>query len=523
MKKKALSLLFAAILAAGTLAGCGSSNSSGTQSTGAADADSAQSTASGDTASTDAPAHIVVELLTFDAVPRDIKEVENAINEISIPKANVEIELYPLNFAEASQQVGLMISSGNQLDLVVCPFRTDFLSLVNKNMLLDLGDLLDQYGQGIKEAAPDAIPGGYVNDKLYGIPSIEHYGSTFGLMVRKDVADAAGWTKYDDVSVEELGDFLAQAKGVTDKNLIHLSGGGNAVNNFDMLYQVDYLGADIGCGGIVGIGKDEGDQVVNVFASEEYAEFCKTMYAWNQAGYFNADCATSTDSGQAAVTAGTGAGYFIQTQLGMDGSQSAANGVEMVALTTKGHYLTANDINNSTWSIPYTCENPEAAMKFMNFMWTDADILNLLYYGIEGLDYQKMDDGSGRITYLDGENAQTVGYREWFACYGNTPLRYVYSDSTADLADQLKAFNADISDDNRSRYFGYQFNPDSVKTQYAAVNDVISTYRTSLECGAVDPDEVLPQFLEALNTAGIDEIIAANQAGLDAWKAEQGK
>lgn len=518
MKKRILAMLLVVALVAMIFCGCSGSNNTASaepKATGGSNAEAAAPAAD------EPPAHIVLELLTFDAVPRDLEAVEAAINEISIPEANVEIELYPLGFMEATQQVGLMISSGDQLDLILSPGRADLLSLVNKNMLLELGDLLDQYGQGIKEAAPNAIPGGYVDNELYGIPSIEHYGSTYGIVICKDIVDAVGWEKFDDLTIEELGQFLALAKEKTDKHLIHLSGGGNSVNNFDNLYVVDYLGADIACGGIVGVGEGEGDQIVNIFATEEYAEFCRIMYEWNRAGYFNTDCATNTDSGQAAVTAGTGASYFLPTQLEMVGSQSAANGVEMVALNTKGHYLTTNDIAQATWSIPYTCENPEAAMRFMNLMWTNRDIVNLLYYGIEGLNYQKMDDGSGRITYMDGESAQTTGYREWFGWYGNTPLRHVWSDSPADLAEQLIAFNADVSDANRSRFFGYAFNPDTVKTQYAAVNDVISTYRTSLECGAVNPDEVLPKFLSALEAAGINEIIAANQSALDAWVAAQ--
>ena len=42
-------------------------------------------------------------------------------------------------------------------------------------------------------------------------------------------------------------------------------------------------------------------------------------------------------------------------------------------------------------------------------------------------------------------------------------------------------------------------------------------YLASLECGIVDPEEKIPEFLDALEAAGIDEVIAENQAQLDAW------
>ena len=126
---------------------------------------------------------ILIECLYFDAIPRDLQAVEEALNKISTEKIGVKVELYPLGFMDASQQVSLMISSNAQLDLIVCPNRPDFLSLVNKNMLLELDDLLDQYGQGIKEEVPNAIPGGLVGNTLYGIPGLEKYGSINGLCI----------------------------------------------------------------------------------------------------------------------------------------------------------------------------------------------------------------------------------------------------------------------------------------------------------------------------------------------------
>lgn len=37
--------------------------------------------------------------------------------------------------------------------------------------------------------------------------------------------------------------------------------------------------------------------------------------------------------------------------------------------------------------------------------------------------------------------------------------------------------------------------------------------------GSVNPEEIMPEFIAALKDAGIDEVIAANQAQLDAWFA----
>ena len=49
----------------------------------------------------------------------------------------------------------------------------------------------------------------------------------------------------------------------------------------------------------------------------------------------------------------------------------------------------------------------------------------------------------------------------------------------------------------------------------------MNKYRTSLECGDVDPDEVIPQFLEELEDAGINKIIEEKQNQLNAWVGQE--
>ena len=60
-----------------------------------------------------------------------------------------------------------------------------------------------------------------------------------------------------------------------------------------------------------------------------------------------------------------------------------------------------------------------------------------------------------------------------------------------------------------------------MSTEQSTVKSVISKYLTQLEYGTVDLDTVYPEFLKALESAGIDKIIAENQKQLDQWLAEQ--
>lgn len=99
---------------------------------------------------------------------------------------------------------------------------------------------------------------------------------------------------------------------------------------------------------------------------------------------------------------------------------------------------------------------------------------------------------------------------------------YQYDDPSYpdDYFEQLAKFDELNPEDGFiSPYLGYAFVSEQYKTEVAAVNDIITQYRTALEVGAVDPEVTLPQFNEALKAAGIKTIIEGNQKDLDEWLA----
>lgn len=70
--------------------------------------------------------------------------------------------------------------------------------------------------------------------------------------------------------------------------------------------------------------------------------------------------------------------------------------------------MTTGNVNTLNWVIPVTSQEPEAAMKFMNMMYTDERIVNLLNYGQKDVDYIIKADGT--LTFPDGKDIGSVGY-----------------------------------------------------------------------------------------------------------------
>ncbi len=51
------------------------------------------------------------------------------------------------------------------------------------------------------------------------------------------------------------------------------------------------------------------------------------------------------------------------------------------------------------------------------------------------------------------------------------------------------------------------------------IDSVVAQYEETIQGGKADPESVIPTFLKALEEAGINEVIAANQEQYNAWKS----
>lgn len=169
------------------------------------------------------------------------------------------------------------------------------------------------------------------------------------------------------------------------------------------------------------------------------------------------------------------------------------------------------------WGITQTSQEPEAAMKFLNLMYSNADIVNLFNLGIEGEHY--IDNGDGTVSFPTGVDQNDSGYYTFtYWMYGNAFLRKVWEgDDPEVLAEREKV----VQNAETSPLLGFSFDSGAYDLEITAVTNVINEYRPGLESGSQDPETLLPEFIDALNKAGGDVLLKAYQEQLDAWWAEQ--
>jgi putative aldouronate transport system substrate-binding protein len=479
------------------LSACGSNGGSGAQPSGTSSAK---------------PAEKAVELNVaypiLGAVPKELNVVQDAINKISLQKINATVKLTPISFGNWEQQVNLMLSSNEKLDLMVVTSNL-YSNLVAKGQVVPLDQMLEKQGQGIKKSMDAAyLNAAKISGKIYAVPTIRDFAANNGLTMRKDLVE-----KYqiDVTKIKTLDDVEATLKLIKSKepNLNPLIPGNIGRTMLDSYRTFDMLGDSLG----VLPQFDNNLKVVNLYETQDYAQFVKKMRSWYTSGLIMKDSATNKTSQFDLLKSDRGFSYFSNMKPGFEQQESKSSGVPVVVANLLQPVSTTTNVTSIMWGIPVNSKTPEKAMEFLNLMYTDKDIINLLDWGVEGKHYVVKEGNV--IDYPQGVDAKTSGYSMNMGyLFGNQFLSYVFNGDDPKIWERMDEFNKSAL---KSKALGFTFDASNVKAEYAAVSNVVTQYKLPLETGSVDPETILPEFISKLKAAGIEKIIAEKQKQLDEW------
>lgn len=496
--------------------GSGDSSSSSRSSDGGTDS-SAASDSQVSTEEQGDPAELTIGFYINSTMPTDMDMVVDAINEILLEKANAQItDTVILNYGNYLEQITLMLSGNEKLDTFLCRNSSNFIQYVSRGQLMEMDDLLAEYGQGVIEAVgQDFLDAGMVDGHTYGITTNRDLAKEYGFSMLKSYVDKYNIDIDSIETMDDMGEVFAIIKE-NEPNMIPWVSTVGANSLMEFLIGADQLTDS--CGVLMNYGQDEPLKVVNYFATEEYEYWCNYMHDFYEKGYIAEDFLTTSDQPHDLMRAHQAFAMSTGLKPGFDTQESQVVGEEVVSVALTECYTTSTIVQTAQWCIPHNATEPEAAMRFLNLLYTDADLINLFDWGIEGTHYVKTEDG--HITYPEGVNAENSGYSlglGWI--FGNQYLSYVWEGDDLDLYDQLKDFNDSAI---KSGAFGFVYDSNEVKTEVAAVSNVLNEYRAGLEFGVMDPETTLPEFLSALEAAGINTIIEEKQRQLDEWVSAQG-
>ena len=204
MKKKLLACVLTAAMAASILSGCGdSASTSGGNAEETSPGQSEAEPVQEETATEGTPQageadlsaqdpYTVKIVCVGDATTEATQKVADAISEITVAKYNTTVDITRLSYGSFADEVNLMLSSGEKLDLFP-NFVISLLSAANNGQIVPLDDLLNEYGPDILASVPEAEWGVMTLDgQIYGVPNNKDKAEGFGIAVRTDILEATG-------------------------------------------------------------------------------------------------------------------------------------------------------------------------------------------------------------------------------------------------------------------------------------------------------------------------------------------
>ena len=524
--KKLMALLLAAVM---VLAMAACAPKAPVETTAATEANAGTEDAS---TTTEAPADEELEPVTLKmwfhgstVAPEASKKVMDELNKYLGEKINVTLEPIWGTWGDFDTTVPTALQGGDDVDIYfTCNWSAnEYNKYARDGYYVKLDDLLPEYGADLLDIIPEGIwecakTNGIDGMGVYAVPGLKDTATQVcwdvnGTLLAKlgyDV-DAVCSGKLDYFS-DEFKEMMQKAKDVMGDNFYPL-----LIEPTVLEMNIDctpHVTGDLGNGNVLSFyfdrehpGKDIGSKIVNKFGTPEFEAFARKTREYAELGFISPSCQNITTAYDFGTNARNSGDYLFATEsyaFGCELDFAKARGIDVRMVPGFAPYMDATSGQGAMMAISQTCKNPERALMFLNLLNTDPYVMTTLNYGLEGYTYTKNDDGT--ITFIDDARAN---YTPWtFGC-GNVRILPPTDQQGVDFWDRFSAF---YDSAETLPYKGFIFDASVVDNETAAVANVYAEYAFNLCSGAVDVDENLPAFLDALEKAGIDTIVdAANE------------
>lgn len=463
---------------------------------------------------------VVFAYMTQNNIPQeaDRLRIQGLINEWTIPNIGVEVELVLFSNADYMTQVTLMLASGEQLDLFRS-YGSPNIRFIKDGTALDITEYMDT---ALKETSemlyPNHVDLCSYEGSVYGLREMGSLYVPKGWCYRSDIIEELGIDLSGVSSVYDLTDIFAQVKeAYPDMILIDNT---RADGIFEALLNctdhIDGLGEG-DMANISGVAREGDPTVINIYETEEFRAACELTRSWYEAGYFAKDAATTTATAAELLMSGNCFSIFVglgNPQIAKQYSNNYGYPFENIPISTSFAASGCND----AWMISSMSKHPEAAAKFLNLLYTNEYIDNLLVYGEEGTDYV-WDEAHEFVLPPEGYAAlndvpYTCNMNYYF--WGSKWNTYrVPGGLTPDEAAENKRQN--YEDVSFSEYYGFMFDYSEYEAEYTACKNVVNEYKKALWTGSLDVDSALKEMNEKLYACGLQQLLDAKQAQLDAF------
>lgn len=457
--------------------------------------------------------------------PSQAAPVIAALNEKSAADVNIKVNFKWQTGDDTSLKTTLA-SGDTDVDIAfACGWFADYVGNSQKGYFRDLTEDVQTYAPTLYETLPELMwQGVQVNGKIYGVPVWKDCAASQYWFARKDIVEAADAVAEFEATgrkVSSLKPVLQKIKdwhdadptnnayteGLTAPMNFNWAGLNGHNNGWDELHAPTRLGVKI---------VDGNTKVESYYADADYRDDMKALKEFADLGLTNGKEAVQIEQEPTVCVVSTGQGW--------DGAQYDAwggpkKGYETIISLKCGPYLTSGYVQGGVNCVGAGSTKVEAALKYLQYLDTNAEYQNTIAYGIEGTNWKNV---NGRAEVLTGEDWAPGGFvlGSW---QHKLPPVVKTEDGYADEANQTptdmwKVLCESVNTAQGSDLLGFVVDISNVENQISACASIVEENYKALQCGVVDDvDAYCDTLLEKLEAVGYNEIIADFQAQVDAF------
>jgi len=427
---------------------------------------------------------VTISILSTNGATNENNVLDMAWWQKVVEKANVNLELEIIDSSTYNDVVQPRLAAGQDLPDII-KVSGNRATAIESGLFISLTELIDQYGYNLAnhfEKYPN-LKGAltYTDGNIYFIPYLYTTDSNYRTILLNDGYLAQlGMTKDDINTVEDLYDYLIQ---VRDNDL---NGNGDPSDEYplfcrrmDMMNCIAmYWGIDIPNNGGYSVAED--GTVYCDYITEEYKEFLEFANKIYSENLVNKDFISANWDMQAAAYTDNAIGAtmdFISNAV--DGSQLSTPGwdffndapvyqIHCIEDVEGNPVVYGRSVMGSYFGISKFCDDPEAAFKFFDYLYSEEVGLQT-WYGTEGYDYEVVD---GEYVFSQEYLNNADAYRENSGYNMDAFPGYQYDYSSA-MSPMLGA--------QTRQYSEYTWNPSRLDKYYTAEQQaILDTYKTDL-------------------------------------------
>ncbi|WP_372636408.1 ABC transporter substrate-binding protein [Cohnella sp.] len=440
---------------------------------------------------------------TIGTPPSDLAKVNEEVNKYILPKINATVEMKLFDWGDYDQKMKIIIGSGEDYDIAfTASWANDYFANAKKGAFYELDALLEQQGKGIKEVLnPAFLEGTKVNGHNYGLPTNKELPQQRVFRFNKEMLDKHS---LDISNVRTIDDLEPLLKAFKEKEpgIAPIPAKIAEFLPFDLpVTDLPFIGMPL---------NTQDYKLINVWDTPEAMAYLKTMHKFYQAGYLPKDVATQKDAGDYFKT-GKWLVDVADSQPYADNLWSNDAGYKVVSVPMHDPIAFNWSVAGALQAINAKSKHPEKAMEFLNLLYTDAYLINLVDFGIENVHYKKTGEQSK-------DSIPDSGYGFPAFSVGNLMLTYLNTGDPEDKWEQFKQFNDSASN---APLLGFQVDTTNMTTELANLKNTKEATYNSLFSGTLDPETNLPKVNQKLKDNGLDKVVAEVQRQIDEWRAGQ--